>query len=133
MNLNALGGGGEVSIVSSGGILDGDQDVVSTLATLGSVVGLEVVRGFGEAIAVGQVMDRVDEVEGIHARSIEIGSDSGRQGVIVSVVEDEACCALSSGTGDGGLVRCNIVSTDVVVLVKYLLQESACHTEWSCS
>lgn len=52
--------------------MDGQEDFVSRLAALVEVGVLEVVRGLGEAVQVGDVVDHVCDVESIGASGIEV-------------------------------------------------------------
>lgn len=52
-----IGWGGKVSIVHSGPVLDGKPDGVTAMAALAEVIRLEVVRSFGEAVLVCQIVN----------------------------------------------------------------------------
>lgn len=54
--------------------LDGRSDAVVALPALVEVVGLEVERGLGKPVSVGAVVHAVDDVEGVHARSVQVHS-----------------------------------------------------------
>lgn len=61
------------------------MDAIASPATLAEVIGLEVEGSLGEAVAVGKVMDGVDDVEGISGGSCE--GRRGCSGEVVGVVE----------------------------------------------
>lgn len=107
----AIGGSGEVGVVGTSAVLDTDSDTIVTASTLSEVVGLEVKGGLGEAVAVGDVVDSVDDVEGIHLGSGEVSSD-GRSLVGVLGVDELARGGLSSSRGLGTFESNDVVTTE---------------------
>lgn len=57
---------GEVGIVGTSAVLDTDSHTIGALSALSEVVDLEVESRLGETVSVGNVVDRVDDIEGIH-------------------------------------------------------------------
>jgi len=64
---------GKVSIVHSSRVLDRHFYAVIASASFAKVVILEVERSLGESVAVGKVMDSVDDIESICTSRVDIG------------------------------------------------------------
>lgn len=67
-----LGGSGEVGVVGSSAILDGDLDTIIALATLVEVALLEVVCLLVETVEVSEIVPFVDDVEGVGTGSVDV-------------------------------------------------------------
>ena len=109
----AVGGRLEVGVVGAGRVLDGDSDAVIALAALAEVVGLEVERGLGEAVLVRDVVQRVDDVEGVHACRVDVHRRRRLLARDHRVVEDEARAGLASRRARARLVGDNVVALGV--------------------
>ena len=106
----AIGRGGEVRIVEAGSVLDGNLDAILVLSSKTIVVVLEVEGRLGEAIFVGDVMDRVDNVEGVRTGEIQVLSGSrSRLGVVL--VDVLARGGLRCDAGLATLVSDGVVAT----------------------
>jgi hypothetical protein len=95
-------GCGEVGVVGTGGVLDRDGHAIVALASSKSVVLLEVEGGLGETVLVGDVVDRVDNVEGVNDGSVLLRGSDRVSTVGVRVHELIRCRLGSSGRSDGG-------------------------------
>lgn len=105
---------GRLTVVLPGRVLDGDLDAVVARAAPPKVVVLEVEPGLIEAVQVREVVHGVDDVERVHARSIDVRLGCvGVHGRVLDVDEVE---------GRGGLrcreLRCADVGDDVVAATK---------------
>lgn len=107
----------EVSIIGAGGVLNGHRHAVIALAALRKVVVLEAVRdsaltdwhhnaeyvlegSLGETIAVRDIVDRVHDVERIHACSVDVHGGGGSLRGDLHVLEVKVCAGLR-GSGRG--------------------------------
>lgn len=111
---NVLGGRSEVRIVRTRAILHTDRNPVVTGSTLSEVIILEVERGLSEAVAVGEVMDTVDDVERISASGIDVAG--GWESRVVGVVEDLASGGLCGEVRGGSLEREDVVAAAEVTI-----------------
>lgn len=106
----AIGRSREVCVIRSGGVLDRRSDAVALFTAVVEVVLLEVERGLGEAVSVSDVVHGVDEVEVVHARSVNVRGRRGRLGCVLGIVEDEPRGRLRGDAGGGALVGDRIVA-----------------------
>ena len=108
-----IGGRREERVVGALVVLDGDQDTVVACPALAKVVVLEVERSLVEAVDVGDVMHRVDDVECIRARGVDVLL---RRRVRVRVLSEDKVLPsgrLLCGVGGVTLVRNSVVPAGV--------------------
>lgn len=98
---------GKVGVVSSSRILNGNEDTVVSYSTLAVVGDLEVVRCLCETIAVGDIMEGVDQVESVDTRSVDTSARSSAE--VVCIVEDESFSGLRSEIGVGSAVSDDVI------------------------
>lgn len=88
------------------------QDSIIFLPALAKIVRLEVKGFFRKTISVGEVVDRVNSVEGINTRCVNVYLDCRCLRSIVRIVEVESSGTLRSGSVPRGFVCYNVVSTN---------------------
>jgi hypothetical protein len=91
---NVLRRRSEVSIVRTTGVLNGNLHPIPCSSALSQVVLLEVECGFGESIAIGDVMKGVDDVERVGRGSRNVVPVVGVERVVVLGVEVELAAGL---------------------------------------
>lgn len=106
----AIRGSSEVGVVEPSSVLDGDLDTIVAASTLSEVVGLEVVRGLGEAVEVPDVVEHVGDIEGVDTGGVNVDGGGGSGGEGSDVVKDEASGGLGGHGGGGALVGDGVVS-----------------------
>jgi hypothetical protein len=75
-------------VVGSSTILNRDLDSISPTATFAKIIVLEILSGLCKPITVREVMDGVDDVEGIDACGVQILSGGRNRSGAVGVVQD---------------------------------------------
>ena len=84
----AIGGSRHVSVVGAAGVLDGDLNTIVGLGTPGVEVSvLEVERLLRETVAVGDIVDGVDNEESIGTSGVHVNLLGGSS--LLIVLEDE--------------------------------------------
>ena len=89
MMLDVLSWGSKVGIIDTGRVLDRDGNTVVASSAVAEVVVLEVERRLREAVAVVDVVHRVDNVERVRARRVYVRARRGGRREVDGVVEDE--------------------------------------------
>jgi Asp-tRNA(Asn)/Glu-tRNA(Gln) amidotransferase C subunit len=101
---------GEVSVVCPGATLHRNRNAVIGSAALAVVVRLEVERRLGEAVSVCDIVDAVDDVERVGARSVEIDLRRRRSTGVLREDEVQGCGGLRSDAALCAFERDGVVS-----------------------